>query len=53
MKGVNFTFNEAEAFEQVLSLIGNIFMEESDWDFEVVITKEKDVYEVWIGNKDE
>jgi hypothetical protein len=50
MKGINFTFDE---YDDVVQLITNIYLEADDWDFKVEITKEKNHYSVWIGDKDE
>lgn len=54
MQGVNFTFSESEdGFDKMVDLIKNIYLESDSWDFEVVVTKEKGTYNVWIGDKDE
>jgi hypothetical protein len=53
MEGVNFTFSESEdGFDKMVDL-KNIYLESDSWDFEVVVTKEKGIYNVWIGDKDE
>lgn len=53
MQGVGFSFNGAEAWEEMTKLIESIYLETDSWDFEVVITKERETYYVWIGDKDE
>lgn len=52
MNGVNFTFDEREdGFDKMVDLIKNIYLESDSWDFEVVVTKEKGIYNIWIGDK--
>ena len=50
MKGVNFSFDD---YDDVLKLLENVYMEDDTWDFEIVVTKEKEHYNVWIGDKEE
>jgi len=50
MEGVNFTFDD---FEDAVKLVQSIYLEADSWDFKVEITKEKEHYNVWIGDKDE
>jgi hypothetical protein len=53
MNGVNFTFDGIDGFSEMVKLIQSIYLESDSWDFKVEITKEKDTYNVWIGDKNE
>ena len=55
MEGVNFSFSESDgdAFDDMIKLIRSIYLESDSWDFKVEITKDKNTYNVWIGDKDE